>query len=158
MRLPLDTLKFTRCCVTCVYSVLTRKLALITTKTKTKFQKLFLEFDDSTTSVPAPTESEAEKIKEKTIEMADKVAHELGIPTWGLVAIIIGVCVVILGICFCCIRRCCRKRRGKDGKKGMKGVDLKSVQLLGSAYKEKVFLFSCLAIIKNFVSHVLGAA
>jgi hypothetical protein len=50
-----------------------------------------------------------------------------------------GVGVIILGICFCCIRRCCRKRRSKDGKKGLKGaVDLKSVQLLGSTYKDKV--------------------
>lgn len=109
------------------------------------------EYDGSTTSAPSPTESEAEKIKEKTMEIADKVATELGIPTWGLVAIIIGICVVILGICFCCIRRCCRKRRGKDGKKGMKGVDLKSVQLLGSAYKEKVFIFSWVSIIKKIL-------
>lgn len=50
-----------------------------------------------------------------------------------------GVGIIILGICFCCIRRCCRKRRTKDGKKGLKGaVDLKSVQLLGSTYKDKV--------------------
>ncbi|KAG8326276.1 Synaptotagmin-2 [Homalodisca vitripennis] len=48
------------------------------------------------------------------------------------------IAVVILLICFCCIRRCCRKRRSKDGKKGKGIVDLKSVQLLGSAYKEKV--------------------
>ncbi|XP_013136891.1 PREDICTED: synaptotagmin 1 isoform X5 [Papilio polytes] len=58
--------------------------------------------------------------------------------TWQLVAILVGIGVVILSICFCCIRRCFRKRRSKDGKKGMKGVDFKSVQLLGSAYKEKV--------------------
>lgn len=57
---------------------------------------------------------------------------------WQKYSILIGVAIVILGICFFCIRRCFRKRRGKDGKKGMKGVDLKSVQLLGSAYKEKV--------------------
>ncbi|KAL1109923.1 hypothetical protein AAG570_014157, partial [Ranatra chinensis] len=50
----------------------------------------------------------------------------------------VGVGVVILLICFCCIRRCFRKRRAKDGKKGKGIVDLKSVQLLGSAYKEKV--------------------
>ena len=50
------------------------------------------------------------------------------------------VALVILLIAFCCIRRCCRKRRPKDAKKGLKGaVDLKSVQLLGNAYKEKVF-------------------
>ncbi|XP_050518390.1 synaptotagmin 1 isoform X2 [Diabrotica virgifera virgifera] len=65
-------------------------------------------------------------------------ANKEGIDTWVLVTILIAVSVVILGICFCCIRRCFRKRRAKDGKKGMKGVDLKSVQLLGSSYKEKV--------------------
>jgi synaptotagmin-1 len=49
------------------------------------------------------------------------------------------VALVLLLIAFCCIRRCCRKRRPKDAKKGAKGaVDLKSVQLLGNAYKEKV--------------------
>lgn len=57
------------------------------------------------------------------------------LPSYAWVA----VSVVVLGICFCCIRRCCRKRRSKDGKKGLKGaVDLKSVQLLGSTYKDKV--------------------
>ncbi len=49
-----------------------------------------------------------------------------------------GVSLVIFGICFCCIRKCFRKRRAKDAKKGKGVVDLKSVQLLGSAYKEKV--------------------
>ncbi|KAF4526755.1 hypothetical protein B566_EDAN015102 [Ephemera danica] len=70
-------------------------------------------------------------------EMADKLAEEMGIPTWGLIAIIVVVCIIILGICGFCIRRCCKKRRTKDGKKG-KGMDLKSVQLLGGSYKEKV--------------------
>lgn len=107
------------------------------------------DFDGTTTSAPEPTESDAEKIKEKTIEIVDKVAHEIGIPMWGMVTIIIGVCIVVLAICFWCIRRCCRKRRGKDGKKGGKGVDLKSVQLLGSAYKEKVRVFRCGAVVKK---------
>ncbi|XP_057661294.1 synaptotagmin 1-like isoform X2 [Diorhabda carinulata] len=66
------------------------------------------------------------------------LANKEGIDTWVLVTILIAVSIIILGICFCCIRRCFRKRRAKDGKKGMKGVDLKSVQLLGSSYKEKV--------------------
>ncbi|XP_034241991.1 synaptotagmin 1 isoform X2 [Thrips palmi] len=87
--------------------------------------------DDETTS--SPTKGEVEK----ATVMVDKLAEEMGIPTWGLVAIGIAV-LVVLGICGCCIRRCFRKRRSKDGKKGMKGgVDLKSVQLLGSAYKER---------------------
>ncbi|CAB3223443.1 unnamed protein product [Arctia plantaginis] len=84
-----------------------------------------------TTSTVAPSQ---ETIGEKTAELA----HKMNMETWQLVAILVGVAVVVLGICFCCIRRCFRKRRSKDGKKGMKGVDLKSVQLLGSAYKEKV--------------------
>lgn len=92
------------------------------------------------------SESESESTTENTIkDLGEKIevaakdlAEEMGIPTWGLVAILIGVGVVVLAICFCCIRRCCRKRRSKDGKKGLKGaVDLKSVQLLGSTYKDK---------------------
>ncbi|XP_013136889.1 PREDICTED: synaptotagmin 1 isoform X3 [Papilio polytes] len=82
-------------------------------------------------STTVPQESTAEKV-------AAEVAHRLNMETWQLVAILVGIGVVILSICFCCIRRCFRKRRSKDGKKGMKGVDFKSVQLLGSAYKEKV--------------------
>jgi len=80
----------------------------------------------------------AEEIKEKVMDVAHTVGDEVGLPTWVVVSIFIGVAVVILLICVCCIRRCCRKRRSKDGKKGKGIVDLKSVQLLGSAYKEKV--------------------
>ncbi|XP_033207264.1 synaptotagmin 1 isoform X2 [Belonocnema kinseyi] len=89
----------------------------------------------STTYIPSTTkESTVAKMEDVTKELAE----EMGIPTWGLVAIIIAVGAVVLGICFCCVRRCCRKRRSKDGKKGLKGaVDLKSVQLLGGTYKDK---------------------
>ncbi|CAG0898330.1 unnamed protein product [Darwinula stevensoni] len=48
------------------------------------------------------------------------------------------VCILTLSCCFCCIRRFFRKRRGKDAKKGKAAVDIKSVQLLGNAYKDKV--------------------
>lgn len=98
----------------------------------------FAEENDEFSSTALPTKGEAEKIGEKAAEITEALAHEMGIPTWGLVSIIIAVLVVILGICGFCIRRCFRKRRSKD-KKGGKGVDMKSVQLLGSAYKEKVF-------------------
>ncbi|XP_029176995.1 synaptotagmin 1 isoform X2 [Nylanderia fulva] len=87
----------------------------------------------------AITESAAKSFEDKIEKFGKGIAQEVGIPPWGLVAILIGVGVIVLGICFCCIRRCCRKRRSKDGKKGLKGaVDLKSVQLLGSTYKDKV--------------------
>uniref|UniRef100_A0A182K1L2 C2 domain-containing protein n=1 Tax=Anopheles christyi TaxID=43041 RepID=A0A182K1L2_9DIPT len=79
-------------------------------------------------STASPTKGEAEKLGDKAAEMTEALAHEMGIPTWGLVSIIIVIVLIILGICGFCIRRCCRKRRSKDGKKGMKGVDLKSVQ------------------------------
>ncbi|XP_043515287.1 synaptotagmin 1 isoform X1 [Frieseomelitta varia] len=87
----------------------------------------------------AVTESAGKNFETQVENLGKELAEEMGIPTWGLVAILIAVLVVVLGICFCCIRRCCRKRRSKDGKKGLKGaVDLKSVQLLGSTYKDKV--------------------
>ncbi|XP_052867473.1 synaptotagmin 1 isoform X3 [Anopheles cruzii] len=84
------------------------------------------ENDDFSTA--SPTKGEAEKLGDKAAEVTEALAHEMGIPTWGLVSIIIAVLLIILGICGFCIRRCFRKRRSKDGKKGMKGVDLKSVQ------------------------------
>ncbi|XP_060803939.1 synaptotagmin 1 isoform X2 [Amyelois transitella] len=94
----------------------------------------------STTELPGELSMETTSIppSQETIgEVTADIAKKIGMETWQFVAILVGVAVVVLGICFCCIRRCFRKRRSKDGKKGMKGVDLKSVQLLGSAYKEK---------------------
>lgn len=81
---------------------------------------------DETTTSPA-TNAKTE-VAEKAVEIMNEVAEEMGIPTWGLVSILIAVALVVLGICFFCIRRCCRKRRAKGDKKGMKGVDMKSVQ------------------------------
>lgn len=75
----------------------------------------------------------------------------LYIPTYDLVCLRFPVvAAAVLGICFCCIRRCFRKRRAKDGKKGMKGVDLKPVQFLGSAYKEKVLPLPTLCVLNVF--------
>ncbi|XP_012350152.1 synaptotagmin 1 isoform X2 [Apis florea] len=90
------------------------------------------------TEAEVVTENAGKNFETQMENLGKEIAEEMGIPTWGLVAILIAVSVVVLGICFCCIRRCCRKRRSKDGKKGLKGaVDLKSVQLLGSTYKDK---------------------
>jgi len=85
------------------------------------------------------TESQASVVAGKLDEATRSMAKSMGIPFPALIAILVGVGILILAICFCCIRRCFRKRRSKDAKgKGGKGVDMKSVQLLGSAYKEKV--------------------
>ncbi|KAK9308450.1 hypothetical protein QLX08_001611 [Tetragonisca angustula] len=103
--------------------------------------KIFVTTEEEVKEVGtmAVTESAGKNFETQVENLGKELAEEMGIPTWGLVAILIAVLVVVLGICFCCIRRCCRKRRSKDGKKGLKGaVDLKSVQLLGSTYKDKV--------------------
>lgn len=87
---------------------------------------------------------------DKTMGAADKakdfIAEKTHIPGWGVVAIFVLILLVILGICGFCIRRFFKKRRSKDGKKGMKGVDMKSVQLLGSAYKEKVNIIMSMSV------------
>ncbi|PRD36679.1 UNVERIFIED_CONTAM: Syt1 [Trichonephila clavipes] len=64
--------------------------------------------------------------------------HTEKIPMWGVIAIFIAIGALCLCICYCCFKRVC-KRKKKDSKKSLKGaVDLKSVQLLGGSYKEKV--------------------
>lgn len=99
---------------------------------------------DETAASPASSTTEKPKtsvmreVDKKVTAMVDETSKLSKIPKWGVVTIFIGIIIVILGVVFFCVRRFFRKRRGKDGKKGMKGVDLKSVQLLGSAYKEKV--------------------
>ncbi|XP_025413853.1 synaptotagmin 1-like isoform X2 [Sipha flava] len=59
-------------------------------------------------------------------------------PPWASWSIIIAVMLLAVGFVGFCIHRFFRKRRTKDGKKGKGVVDLKAVQLLGSAYKEKI--------------------
>ncbi|XP_070144494.1 synaptotagmin 1 isoform X2 [Drosophila kikkawai] len=88
--------------------------------------------ESTTTSLPV-----IKKIEHAGEVVTEAIAERTGLPTWGVVAIIILVFLVVFGIIFFCVRRFLKKRRTKDGK-GKKGVDMKSVQLLGSAYKEKV--------------------
>lgn len=76
-----------------------------------------------------------ENIGEK---LMNEISEKTHIPVWGIFMILIAIGLLLLCICFCCIKRWCRRRK-KDTKKGLKGaVDLKSVQLLGNAYKEKI--------------------
>lgn len=80
------------------------------------------------------TKSSVEKLGDQLVAQLEK----LPIPLWATITIGIVAALLFLCICICCIKRCCRRRK-KEGKKGLKGaVDLKSVQLLGNAYKEKV--------------------
>ncbi|XP_071056197.1 synaptotagmin 1 isoform X2 [Onthophagus taurus] len=105
----------------------------------------------TTQFIPTPKTPELEEALETTTtasstttaksllnKATEEVSAETGLPIWAIYTIAILIIAIVLGICFCCIRRCFRKRRAKGDKKMGKGVDLKSVQLLGSSYKEKV--------------------
>uniref|UniRef100_A0AAG5CUU5 C2 domain-containing protein n=1 Tax=Anopheles atroparvus TaxID=41427 RepID=A0AAG5CUU5_ANOAO len=119
-----DVTKLTEAASTLATKIFGHKQKHHTTTTESELD--MEENDDFSTALP--TKGEAEKLGDKAAEMTEALAHEMGIPTWGLVSIIIFIVLIILGICGFCIRRCFRKRRSKDGKKGAKGVDLKSVQ------------------------------
>lgn len=85
-----------------------------------------------------PTEISTTKGPGEFRKVVTEIEEKTGLEGWVVISIFVGIGLLVLLICFCCIRRCFRKRRAKDGKKGKGIVDLKSVQLLGSAYKEKV--------------------
>ena len=87
-------------------------------------------------------------------KMLETVSDKTHIPFWGVFFIFIVIVGIFLIVFYCCLQRWWRKFRGKEGKGFMGGkVDLKSVQLLGQAYKEKVgldqwfHLFACLILI-----------
>jgi synaptotagmin-1 len=66
--------------------------------------------------------------------------HNLPIPFWAIICIAI-VAALLLLCCLICLCKycCCKKKRSKESKKGLKSVvDLKTVQMLGNSYKEKV--------------------
>lgn len=73
-------------------------------------------------------------------DMEKKVSNKTGIPFWAVFFIFLVIVGVFALVFFCCLQRWWRKFRGKEAKGGFMGgkVDLKSVQLLGQAYKEKV--------------------
>ncbi|XP_014215359.1 synaptotagmin 1-like isoform X1 [Copidosoma floridanum] len=91
----------------------------------------------TTTETESVVTTTVKSLEEKIEKVVDKFSDEAGLPTWAVITLFI-VGLLILGLIGFCIRRCFKKRRAKDGKKGKGGVDLKSVQLLGSTYKDKV--------------------
>ncbi|XP_022111830.1 synaptotagmin-1-like isoform X2 [Acanthaster planci] len=95
----------------------------------------------SVTGVPAGV---TEGTKGGTVlnKFGDKIMEELQklpLPMWAIILIAIVAGLLLLCCCGCiCVKCCCKKKKKKEGKKGLKGaVDLKSVQMLGAAYKEK---------------------
>lgn len=94
----------------------------------------------TTTSAPAvTTESIIDRMEHAGEKMLETVSDKTHIPFWGVFFIFLVIVGVFFIVFYCCLQRWWRKIRGKDGKGFMGGkVDLKSVQLLGQAYKEKV--------------------
>ncbi|XP_074661026.1 synaptotagmin-1-like isoform X1 [Tubulanus polymorphus] len=79
-------------------------------------------------------ESGADKVRDAFRRVLDKIP----LPLWATITIAVVAVLLLLCCCICICKKCCKRKR-KEGKKGLKGaVDLKSVQILGNSYKEKV--------------------
>lgn len=89
--------------------------------------------EDAGTAAPAEP-----GVGDKMKDMIMKELHKLPLPMWAIIAIGVAILLLLLCCCVCICKKCCKRRKKKDGKKGKGVVDLKSVQLLGSAMKEKV--------------------
>ena len=78
-------------------------------------------------------------VTEMTEHMVEKVATKSHIPFWGILLTLIVMVGVAVTIFYCCCQRWWRKLRADKGKAMAGGkVDIRSVQLLGQTYKEKV--------------------
>jgi synaptotagmin-1 len=100
--------------------------------------------DETTEYFFMPTESdEDESTTEPTEnllhEMARDVAEKMHLPILAVIAIGVTALIIIFICCGCLCKMCWKRRKDKNFKKGLKGaVDMRSVQMLGSAMKEKV--------------------
>ncbi|XP_034331811.1 synaptotagmin-1-like isoform X3 [Crassostrea angulata] len=65
--------------------------------------------------------TEAPKGIDKLKNLVTGELSKLGLPMWALIAIGVACLLVLLCCCYCICKRCiCKKRKGKDGKKGLK--------------------------------------
>lgn len=73
-------------------------------------------------------------------ELVEKVSSKTHIPFWGVVLILLVILSFVLLVFYCCCQRWWKKWKGDKAGKGLAGgkVDIRSVQLLGQTYKEKV--------------------
>jgi len=95
-------------------------------------------------STPVTTRTIFEKVEKPVEEVLGTIANKTHIPFLVVFLIFLVIVGVFLVVFYCCLQRWWRKFRGREGKGFIGGkVDLKSVQLLGQAYKEKV-RFICL--------------
>ena len=75
-------------------------------------------------------------------QLVEKVSSKTHIPFWGIVLVLIVILAFVLMVFYCCCQRWWKKFRGDKAGKGGIGVggkvDIRTVQLLGQTYKEKV--------------------
>jgi synaptotagmin-1 len=73
-------------------------------------------------------------------QVVEKVVTKTGIPYWGVIFTLTIVAGFAATIFYCCCQRWYRRVRGDKAKAGLPPgkVDIRSVQLLGQTYKEKV--------------------
>lgn len=96
--------------------------------------------ESTKTEVTSQTPNFFVKVEQQGKTMMEDVSKNTHIPFWAIFIIFIVIVGIFALVFFCCLQRWWRKFRGKEGGKGFMGgkVDLKSVQLLGQTYKEKV--------------------
>jgi len=78
------------------------------------------------------------KIEHAADEVLHKVAAKSHIPFWGIIFILIIILLVIVAAFYFCLSKYWRKFRESDKGSKFKGLDLKSVNLIGQLGKEKV--------------------
>lgn len=86
----------------------------------------------------APTRSTFHKFEEAGETMIHTVAEKSHIPFWGVLLILLVIVLIILAAFYFCLAKWWRKFRESDKGAGFKGLDLKSVNLIGQLGKEKV--------------------
>ena len=92
----------------------------------------------TTTTTPSTTTlatTTAESTLHRLEEKFEKATH---LPAWGVFFVLLVVMGFIASSIYCCFKRWWKKFRDSDKAKGFRGIDLKSVNLIGQIGKEKV--------------------
>ncbi|KAI1295638.1 Synaptotagmin 1 [Halotydeus destructor] len=91
-----------------------------------------------TTMASVVTQSTLHNLQNKGEKILEKVAEKSHIPFVGVLLILLVIVLVILAAFYFCLAKWWRKFRESDKGQGLKGLDLKSVNLIGQMGKEKV--------------------
>lgn len=85
-----------------------------------------------------PTDGTFTRMEHAADEVLHKVAEKSHIPFWGILLILLVIILIILVAFYFCLAKYWRKFRESDKGARFKGLDLKSVNLIGQLGKEKV--------------------